>query len=136
MNNITVIGDISKAGMKQLESGVTQVNFTVADNYTEKNSKTGEYEKKVVWWNLVKWDKTGKVAQKLVKGAKVAVTGSVIDKSYTNKDGVDVRQYGMMITALNILKYVDDGKGQSLDPENVGEDVINNIVDVGNDLPF
>ena len=80
MNNITVAGQLGKdSELKQV--GQDQVlNFSVADSQGR--------EKPTIWWNCQLWGKRAtSLQQYLTKGQAVTVTGSVSQRTYTDKNG-------------------------------------------------
>ena len=82
MNNITVAGQLGKdSELKQI--GQDQVlSFSVADSQGR--------EKPTIWWNCQLWGKRAtSLQQYLTKGQSVTVTGSVSQRTYTDKNGVE-----------------------------------------------
>ena len=82
MNSITVAGQLGKdSELKQV--GQDQVlSFSVADNQGR--------EKPTIWWNCQLWGKRAtSLQQYLTKGQAVTVTGSVSQRTYTDKNGVE-----------------------------------------------
>ena len=82
MNSITVAGQLGKdSELKQV--GQDQVlSFSVADSQGR--------EKPTIWWNCQLWGKRAtSLQQYLTKGQSVTVTGSVSQRTYTDKNGVE-----------------------------------------------
>jgi single-strand DNA-binding protein len=83
MNSITVAGQLGKdSELKQV--GQDQVlNFSVADSQGR--------EKPTIWWNCQLWGKRAtSLQQYLTKGQAVTVTGTVSQRTYTDKvNGVE-----------------------------------------------
>lgn len=82
MNSITVAGQLGKdSELKQI--GQDQVlSFSVADSQGR--------EKPTIWWNCQLWGKRAtSLQQYLTKGQSVTVTGSVSQRTYTDKNGVE-----------------------------------------------
>ena len=82
MNSITVAGQLGKdSELKQI--GQDQVlSFSVADSQGR--------EKPTIWWNCQLWGKRAtSLQQYLTKGQAVTVTGSVSQRTYTDKNGVE-----------------------------------------------
>ena len=80
MNNITIAGQLGKdSELKQV--GQDQVlSFSVADSQGR--------EKPTIWWNCQLWGKRAtSLQQYLNKGQAVTVSGSVIQRTYTDKNG-------------------------------------------------
>ena len=90
MNVITVAGSLGKdAEVKYLANGDAIANFSVADSQGK--------DKPTLWWNCGLYGKRAEsLAQYLVKGQAVTVTGSVSEREWTDKNGltrksIDVR---------------------------------------------
>ena len=82
MNSITVAGQLGKdSELKQI--GQDQVlSFSVADSQGR--------EKPTIWWSCQLWGKRAtSLQQYLTKGQSVTVTGSVSQRTYTDKNGVE-----------------------------------------------
>lgn len=80
MNNITVAGQLGKdSELKQV--GQDQVlSFSVADSQGR--------EKPAIWWNCQLWGKRAtSLQQYLTKGQAVTITGTVSQRTYTDKNG-------------------------------------------------
>lgn len=80
MNNITIAGQLGKdSELKQV--GQDQVlSFSVADSQGR--------EKPTIWWNCQLWGKRAtSLQQYLTKGQAVTVSGSVSQRTYTDKNG-------------------------------------------------
>jgi single-strand DNA-binding protein len=80
MNNITVAGQLGKdSELKQI--GQDQVlSFSVADSQGR--------EKPTIWWNCQLWGKRAtSLQQYLTKGQAVTVTGTISQRTYTDKNG-------------------------------------------------
>lgn len=80
MNSITVAGQLGKdSELKQV--GQDQVlSFSVADSQGR--------EKPTIWWNCQLWGKRAtSLQQYLTKGQAVTVTGTVSQRTYTDKHG-------------------------------------------------
>ncbi len=80
MNNITIAGQLGKdSELKQV--GQEQVlSFSVADSQGR--------EKPTIWWNCQLWGKRAtSLQQYLTKGQAVTVSGSVSQRTYTDKNG-------------------------------------------------
>lgn len=81
MNNITVAGTLGRdCELKQLHSGDTICNFSIADSMGR--------DKGTIWWNCTLFGKRAEsLSQYLLKGQAVTVSGSVTEREWTDKDG-------------------------------------------------
>jgi single-strand DNA-binding protein len=74
--------------VKTLKNGNKVANFTLATDENYKN-KEGEWVKNTTWHRISLWNKDAeKAAAELKKGMRIAVTGKIVNKQYTDKDGV------------------------------------------------
>ena len=81
MNNITVAGPLGKdAEIRFLPDGTPVAAFSVADSQGR--------DKQTIWWNCSLFGKRAEsLAPYLVKGGAVAVSGTVTEREWTDKDG-------------------------------------------------
>lgn len=84
MNHIVIIGNLVRdPETRTIPSGTTVCNFTVAVNRRRSSS-----QQEVDYFRVSAWGATGENCQKyLVKGNKVAVSGSVSANAYMASDG-------------------------------------------------
>jgi single-strand DNA-binding protein len=88
-NRVQLIGNLGNAPeVKQTEAGKKLARFSVATNESYKNSN-GEKVTDTQWHNLVAWGKVADVAEKfLEKGTEVVVEGKLVNRNYTDKEGI------------------------------------------------
>lgn len=88
-NKVQLIGNLGKdPEVKQLNSGKTVANLSIATSETYKNAE-GEKITDTQWHNLVAWGKTAEFAENyLKKGNKVAIDGKLINRTYEDKEGI------------------------------------------------
>lgn len=88
-NKVQLIGNLGNAPeIKNTESGKKLARFSIATNENYRNAK-GEKVTETTWHNLVAWGKVADLAEKfLQKGAEVVIEGKLINRSYTDKDGI------------------------------------------------
>lgn len=81
MNVITIAGQLGRAAeVKHLNSGDAICNFSIADSMGK--------DKGTIWWNCSLFGKRAEsLAQYLVKGQAVTVSGTVSEREWTDKDG-------------------------------------------------
>jgi single-strand DNA-binding protein len=73
--------------VKTLSNGSKLVRFSLATNEDYKN-KAGEWVKNTTWHNVVMWNKVAEKAEEtLKKGTRVSVTGRLVNRQYTDKEG-------------------------------------------------
>lgn len=102
MNKIFLIGNLTKAPeLTETSSGVAVCRFTLAVN----RSYTGaDGERKTDFFNCVAWRGLGEnVAKYAKKGNKVAVCGSIEQRSYEDADGVKHTVYDVTAQDVEFL---------------------------------
>jgi single-strand DNA-binding protein len=88
-NKVQLIGNLGNVPeIKNTESGKKLARFSIATNENYRNAK-GEKVIETTWHNLVAWGKVADLAEKfLQKGTEVVIEGKLINRSYTDKDGI------------------------------------------------
>jgi single-strand DNA-binding protein len=88
-NKVQLIGNLGQnPEVKELNGGKKVAKFSLATNETYRN-KAGEKVTDTQWHNLVAWGKTADVIEKyLKKGSEVAIEGKILNRNYTDKEGV------------------------------------------------
>jgi single-strand DNA-binding protein len=83
MNSLTIAGQLGRdAEVRFLPNGDPVANFSVADSQGK--------DKDTIWWNCQLFGKRAEsLAQYLIKGQSVTITGSVSQRKYTDKNGVE-----------------------------------------------
>lgn len=137
MNNITVAGQLGKdAEVRYMPNGDPVLGFSVADSQGK--------EKPTIWWNCSLYGKRAEsLAPYLTKGQAVTVTGNVLERQYTDKNGQDRKvqeirvadvalQGGKREQAEQPRKPVHDAaKARQLSPK-----LDNGFADMDDDIPF
>ena len=108
-NKVQLIGRLGdKIEMKTLESGKVVGRVNIATNEVYRNAK-GEKVTETQWHNIVAWGKVAELAEKyLAKGSEVAIEGKLINRSYTDKDGV--KKYITEVQLNELLLLGDKNK--------------------------
>ena len=101
-NKVQLIGNLGQnPEVKELNGGKKVAKFSLATNETYRN-KAGEKITDTQWHNLVAWGKTAEVIEKyLKKGSEVAVEGKLLNRNYTDKEGV--KRYVTEIQVSDLL---------------------------------
>src|SRR6478672_12126305 len=103
-NKVQLIGNLGNAPeIKTLESGSKLARLSVATHESYKNAK-GEKVTETQWHNVIAWDKAAEIVEKyFTKGLEVMVEGKLINRSYTDKDGIKRYITEVQATELMIL---------------------------------
>ena len=88
-NKVTLIGNLGNAPeVKIFDSNKKVARISIATNETYKNQK-GERITETTWHNVVMWGQLAEIAEKfLKKGSEVAIDGKLVNRNYTDKQGV------------------------------------------------
>ncbi len=107
MNNITIAGNLVRdCEIKRLPNGDSLAAFSVADSMGR--------DKPVIWWNCELWGKRGDaLAQYLVKGQSVAVSGTIVEQEWADKDGNKRKAMKLRVSDVAL----QGGRKESSEPE-------------------
>jgi single-strand DNA-binding protein len=87
-NRVQLIGNLGSAPeIKTLEGGKKMAKLNIATNESYKNQK-GEWIKDTTWHSVTAWGNNAEIAEKLLKGAEVAIEGKLRNNTYTDKEGI------------------------------------------------
>ena len=88
-NKVQLIGNLGiNPEVKTVDGGKKLAKMSIATNESYKNAK-GEMVKETQWHNLIAWGKTADIIEKyLEKGSEVAIEGKLINRNYTDKEGL------------------------------------------------
>ncbi len=110
VNKVILIGRLGKdPEVRNLESGATVANFTMATSETYKDKTTGEKKEITEWHNVVLWRGLADIAAKyLHKGDMVYIEGKLRTRSW-EKD--NVTRYTTEIVGDNMTMLSTKGSG-------------------------
>ena len=118
VNRVQLIGNLGKdPELTQTSTGKQLLRLSLATNETYKDAK-GEFVTNTSWHNLVAWGPLAeRMATRLHKGEKVAVSGKLNHRQYEDKNGE--RKYMTEVVVddfldLNGPKSVTGKKGDNL----------------------
>ena len=97
MNHATFLGRLGRnPDERTLGDGKRVTNFSLAVNRGK--------DKDPLWVNCTAWDKTAEIAARyLVKGDQALVEGSIEERTYTDKQGVERRAWSLIVSRLHLL---------------------------------
>jgi single-strand DNA-binding protein len=101
-NKVQLIGNLGNAPeVKTLDGGNKLARLSLATNESYKNSK-GEKVTETQWHNVIAWGKTAEIVEKyFTKGIEVLIEGKLINRNYTDKEGV--KRYVTEVQATELL---------------------------------
>jgi single-strand DNA-binding protein len=133
MNNLTVAGQLGRdAEVRFLPNGDPVANFSIADSQGK--------DKDAIWWNCQLFGKRAEsLAQYLTKGQAVTITGSVSQRKYTDKNGVEKISTDVRVNDVALQggkreatqSQQPQQRQQAQQPSNSG-----GFADMDDDLPF
>ncbi|WP_200979440.1 single-stranded DNA-binding protein [Echinicola sp. 20G] len=111
-NKVQLIGRLgAKADFKVLENGNAMARISLATNEVYKNNK-GERIEDTTWHQLVAWGKTAEIINKYTnKGSEIAIEGKLINRTYTDKQGV--KKYITEIQVNDLVLLGDKNKAEA-----------------------
>ena len=88
-NKVQLIGNLGQnPEVKELNDGKKVAKFSIATNESYKN-KAGEKITDTQWHNVIAWGRNAEVIEKYIKkGSELAIEGKLINRNYTDKEGV------------------------------------------------
>lgn len=119
VNKVILVGRLGRdPEVRNLDSGVSVANFTVATSESYRDKTTGEKKETTEWHNVVLWRGLAEVAQKyLHKGDLVYIEGKLRTRSW-EKEGVT--RYTTEVIADNMTMLSTRGSNSGSSAENQG----------------
>lgn len=107
-NRVQLIGHLGNdPEIKTFDGKKTMARFSVATNETYKK-ESGEKVTETQWHNVVAWNGTAKIVEKLLKkGSEVALEGKLTTRSWEDKEGN--KRYITEVVANDLLLLKSKG---------------------------
>lgn len=88
-NKVTLIGHLGTTPeLKTFDGDKKMVRVSLATHETYKNKK-GERVSDTTWHNVIAWGQLAELMSRYTqKGSEIAVEGRLVNKSYTDKEGI------------------------------------------------
>ena len=104
-NSISLIGFAGKdAETRTTNNQKPYTVLSLATQSSYKDKGTGEYINRTEWHRVIVWGKLGEFAQKIQKGAHLAIDGEMVSREFTDKKHKDVKHRIWEVRATSILK--------------------------------
>ena len=115
VNKAVILGNLGKdPEVKQLPSGATVCNFSIATSETWKDKTTGEKKEQTEWHNIDVFGKLAEICgQYLKKGSKVYIEGSIHTRKWQDQSGADRYSTSIKAREMQILDRKGDGAQQA-----------------------
>ncbi|MFL5754390.1 MAG: single-stranded DNA-binding protein [Bacteroidia bacterium] len=103
-NKVTLIGNLgNNPEVKVLDNNKRVARLSVATNETYKN-KQGEKITETTWHNVVAWGPLAQLVEKfLKKGSEVCLEGKLVNKSWTDKEGIKRYSTEILVHGVQLL---------------------------------
>lgn len=101
-NKVQLIGHLGNTpDILVTEKGKKRARFSMATNETYRNAE-GVKIKETQWHTIIAWGKLAEIAEQFLrKGKEVAVQGKLMNRTYTDKDGI--KRYSTEIVVSDVL---------------------------------
>ena len=111
VNKVILIGNLGKdPELKHTSGGTAVATMTIATNERFKD-KTGEWQDRTEWHNVVLWQRLAEIAAEyLKKGRSVYVEGRLQTRSWEDKQGQ--KRYTTEIVASDLVLLGGGGRGE------------------------
>ena len=119
LNKAIIIGNLGKdPEIRSTTSGQSVATFSLATGEKFKN-KSGEWEERTEWHNIVLWGRLAEIAgEYLVKGKTVYIEGRIQTRKWQDKDARD--RYSTEIVGETMKMLTPKARGNNGDKESWG----------------
>ena len=114
LNKVMLIGNLGKdPEVRYTASGTAVASFSIATSDRVKN-KSGEWEERTEWHNIVLWNKLADIAKEyLTKGKTVYIEGRIQTRKWQDKDGRDRYTTEIVGDKMQMLSSRGESKADS-----------------------
>lgn len=116
VNKVIILGNVGRdPETRYMPSGDAMTTISIATTDTWKDKTTGEKKDVTEWHRVVFFGKLAEIAgQYIKKGSSVYVEGSIRNRKYTDKDGIEKYATDIKADMMQML----GGRSQSDDEQN------------------
>lgn len=108
MNEVVLIGNLTKDPELRETNKGSVCGFTLAVSDRKKDNATGEWVDNTDFLSIIVWGKQGENCSRfLSKGSKCAVHGKIKTSNYTNKEGQKVYKTDIVANNVEFLSQKD-----------------------------
>jgi single-strand DNA-binding protein len=136
LNQAQIIGHLGRdPEVRYLPSGEAVANFSIATTEKWKDKQTGEFKEQTEWHRISAFGKLAEIVERfLQKGSLLYVSGKIVTRKYTDKDGVE--KYTTEIRA-NEMKMLGGNKTEDQKPsQKPAQQKNSGFDDLSDDIPF
>ena len=140
VNKVILLGNLGKdPEVRYTQSGTAVASFSIATSERYK-SKSGDWEEKTEWHNVVLWGRQAEVAgEYLSKGKTVYIEGHLQTRKWQDKDGRDRYTTEVVGEKMQMIggKHGDGGRQNSVggSSPNLGHEYADGF-NPDDDIPF
>lgn len=136
VNRVTLLGNLGRdPEIKHTSSGTAVARISIATNERHKN-KSGQWEDRTEWHNVILWARLAEVAAEyLKKGGKVYIDGRLETRSYV-KDDENRKETCVVANELVLLGSRDAEKPSSAAPTSTATPNAHGVAISDEDIPF
>lgn len=123
VNRVMLLGTLGRdPEVRRVPDGKAVANLSVATSQEWKDKDTGEKKSKTEWHRVVAWGGYATFAEKLHKGSKVYIEGSLATRKWQDQQGQDKYSTDIVVQGMGSVLIGLDGKnGQSNDNDSQEE---------------
>jgi single-strand DNA-binding protein len=119
-NQVSLIGFTGKdAEARTTNNQKPYTVLSLATQSSYKDKSTGDYKNRTEWHRVIVWGKLGEFAQKIQKGAHLAIDGELVSREFADKTHKDVKHRIWEVRATSILKL---NRAEKAGPEEQADD--------------
>lgn len=109
VNKVTLVGNVGKdPEVRYIDNDTAVASFSVATSESYKD-KSGEWQTKTEWHNIVTWRNTAKyVESKVKKGMQIYVEGKLTTRTWDDKEGNKRYTTDIVANTIRILGKRED----------------------------
>ena len=135
MNKVYLIGNLTRdPELSETNSGVAYCRFSVAVN---RNYANADGSREADFFNVIAWRGQAETCGRfLKKGSKIAVIGSLQNRSYEDKDGVKRTVTDIVLSEFEFLSPNNRGDEEGLEERPIKKPIQLEEVEDDSDLPF
>lgn len=135
MNKVYLIGNLTRdPEVAETSSGITVCRFAIAVN---RNYSSSDGTRETDFFNITVWRAQAENCGKyLRKGSKVAIVGSLQNRSYEDKDGIKRNVTDIVASEVEFLSTKNSGDDEEVQPrrQTASKPQLEEVSD--DDLPF
>ena len=111
MNNINITGRLTRDAEIKPVGDSNVISFSICNDDERKKNEAGEYESVPSFFDCSVWSKSGKIANHLLKGKAVSVSGRIKQETWQSKEGENRSK--VAIKAFEVVPHQFEAAGSA-----------------------